>query len=198
MGSVSLTTSATSATSIALPLGQSLEQATSGTSREADFAERVLAGLKSSIPTRFSELSELPGSSFELKVGVAPYTMHLERHWRESIFKQLDQILVEDAWDIEDAIPSKTSWRTFIRLLIYCKFKVLPGLGFAHGNPMLSWINDGIRVNLTCYPNDLIRWTATRPIEGAIESSVGDTNPQRVRAVLHAYNDNSWLFDANG
>lgn len=170
-------------------------EVSSGVSNEARAIADLIRKLSDRDPSCFSDTEQLPAAAFELKSRFGQFSMHLSPSWRESVFKQLDQILDKDSWDFDDIIPEESSWTTLIRLLIWCRFKRLPGLGIFNGHPMLTWVNDTIRINITCYPDDLVRWVASRRIGDRLESSIGDTTPNRMSDVLYAYNDGSWLLD---
>tara|TARA_R110002072_G_scaffold121013_2_gene254450 strand:+ start:296 stop:802 length:507 start_codon:yes stop_codon:yes gene_type:complete len=132
---------------------------------------------------------------FELKRTFAQTALHCSNEWRTGIFNQIDQILDEDAWDVDDVVPSESGWRTAIRLLIYQKFNRRPGLSFSQGLPVLAWVNQDIRVTIECHPKDILHWVASRDRFGIREVCAGEVHIRGLAPHIFAFNDDSWLVN---
>ena len=66
---------------------------------------------------------------FDLKTATAEVAMHLETAWRSGLFRQLDDLLDDESWDIGDVLPSHASFRTFLRLIVDLGRPNRPSLG---------------------------------------------------------------------
>jgi len=132
---------------------------------------------------------------FELKVQTGSVAMHLSPEWRAGLFRQLDRLLSEENWEPIDELPSPVSYLTAMRLLIFLKDAVRPGLGLSHaGNIVLSWSSGCDYLTIECRSDDAVRWIISNTLEdGTRERAAGDSTARRVPAVIAAYEPAKWL-----
>jgi hypothetical protein len=132
----------------------------------------------------------------ELSIESSRVSMHLDRKWRDGLFKQLAIILSEDEWDRDDKLPDRGSFLTFLRATIFWRFSEPPGLGMsAMGNVVLAWTRDDRRLTVECLPRDEVKWVLSRTFEEERETAGGRTTLTRLRDVVSPYNFDEWLFD---
>lgn len=148
---------------------------------------------KEQLPT----VNSLERAAFDLKWFFSQFSMHLDSSWRSSLFKQLDQVLDEESWEKGDVLPDKNGWRTLLRLLIYYKFKLRPGLGFNDSFPLVVWTKEDVRITLECRPNDKVHWIASRKIGESVDVAAGETHIRVLRDYLTPFNIDGWLIDAD-
>lgn len=137
---------------------------------------------------------KLASRGLDLKAHVSLVAMHLDASWRDGLFRQLDFMLSPDNWEDVDDLPSKESFATAVRLIIYLGNIRRPGLGLTPvGNLILSWTSGGDRLTVECQPDDVIKWIITHVIDGMRESAAGISSAKRLPIVLQAYEPSKWL-----
>ena len=176
-----------------LPLGSR------GLGPEAQMIVRVTSpvlaspGSQSAVPQEWT----LANAAFDLKVFFSQFSMHLSPQWREGLFRQLDEILDCETWEEDEKLPDSAGWKTLLRLVIYYKFKVRPGLGFREGHPLIMWTNEDTRITLECRSADKIHWVASRRVDQEMDIAAGESTISMLRDHLTAFNTNSWLIDGD-
>jgi hypothetical protein len=136
---------------------------------------------------------------FEMKTHIATVAMHLDPVWRQSLFKQIDNLLDvgDEPWEEENDLPSMASWTTFIRLVIHYKFRTRPALGVFEGNVSATWLHNDIRLTVEAVANDDVRWVASRdiPASSEREAVAGESTLKRLSAFLMPFDVNEWLLN---
>lgn len=167
-------------------------------SRTKEFHRVIPAFAKArelSLPKTIAE--RLYDALASFKVRTATIAMHLDRNWRDRLFKQLDSLLSPDDWQAEDDTPTFASFSTFLRMLMFLKPERRPGLGAAgNGHLIASWTVGDERLTMECLPNDIVRWNLSALIDGDRERAAAETPVQRLAAVLAPYSPSRW-FSAN-
>lgn len=137
---------------------------------------------------------QLASRLMDLKAHTALVAMHLSTEWRDGLFRQLDFLLDPENWEPVDELPSKESYATAVRLIIFLGQTRRPGLGLTHdGNIILSWTDGDNRLTVECQPGDAIKWVLSHRIGGQKESAAGLSTSKRLPAVLEAYEPAKWL-----
>jgi hypothetical protein len=140
---------------------------------------------------------QLYNSRASFKIAASMYAMHLDRGWRDILFKQVDQLMDPEEWDERDAPVSPESSLTFLRLLLFVKPGRRPSLGATDdGNLVAAWVAEKNRLTLICQPDDHIRWVLSTTSEGVAETAAGSTTTSRIPDVLTPYNKEQWFANA--
>jgi hypothetical protein len=131
----------------------------------------------------------------ELTIESSRIAMHLDRDWRDGLFKQLSLTMLPDEWDEDDQLPLVRSFQTFLRATVFWRFVERPGTAIsAEGNFIASWTKEGERVTLEWLPDDQVRWVVSRPLGELRESAAGRTDVRRLKSVLSPYEVAGWIF----
>ena len=134
-----------------------------------------------------------------LKILTATVAMHLSEAWRKSLFRQMDDILDQDAWDSGlDALPTADGFRTLLRLIIYLKIERRPGLGIANnGDSVATWDRGTNRLTIQCSPLDRITYIAS--VENAPNTPrdlvAGKTSIELLRKRLDPFDPGQWFYE---
>jgi hypothetical protein len=130
----------------------------------------------------------------EMKVFFSKVAMHMDRSWRDRLFKQLDRLHDTAQWDEADDPVEIGSFRTFLRMMFLLKPDRPPGIALAnHGHLLAYWINGRDRLTIECLGDDKVkivftRWLGDEPDRGAIM-----TNIDGVFRALIPYNSSCWF-----
>jgi hypothetical protein len=131
---------------------------------------------------------------FDLKVATADVAMHLEQTWRSGLFRQLDDLLSDDSWHADDALPTAASYRTFLRLVILLGRPRRPSLGCSEaGNLIASWRRGEDRLTIECRADDDLRWVLSRHADGDHESAAGICKLAKLQSRLAPYQPEAWF-----
>ena len=75
-----------------------------------------------------------------VKILTSQVAMHLDREWRERLFKQLDSLHDPEEWEAEDKPIQQSSFATFLKAICQIRPSVRPGLGLSHdGQLVAAW-----------------------------------------------------------
>jgi hypothetical protein len=133
----------------------------------------------------------------DAKVLTAQIAMHLDRSWRDKLFRQLDSLHDIDEWDLDTEPLHKASFSTFLRTLHAVGAKRRPGLGLSFsGNLIGAWTVGVNRLTIEFLPNDQLRWAVLREYGQQPERASGKTTVGRIGAVLAPYDPKIWFDDA--
>ncbi len=133
----------------------------------------------------------------EIKVMTSGVAMHLEREWRGRLFSQLDSLLNAEDWHEEDKPLVASSFRTFLRTILFLRSSVRPGLGISNqGHLVAAWTAGTNRLTLEFLPRDVVRWVLSIELEDGRERAAGDTIVSRLPEVIAPYGPERW-FNAN-
>jgi hypothetical protein len=128
------------------------------------------------------------------KMWTATVAMHIDRDWRDGLFRQLDSLLDFESWDSADPPPSIGSYATLLRMILMLSPKRRPGLGVSvNGSLIAMWTVGSERLTVDCLPKDLVRWHLNAFINGDEERAAGQTPLVRFREVLAPYQPARWL-----
>ena len=108
-----------------------------------------------------------------VKVLTSRVSMHLSRQTRDDLFRQIDELLDQSAWDDEDSLINEASFVTFLRFLISEPLLRRPALSVSlDGNVMVSWITSVGRLTIEFLQNDQVRLVAHHSPESASAESL--------------------------
>jgi hypothetical protein len=130
----------------------------------------------------------------QAKILVAQVAMHLGKDERHRLFAQLDSLHDVSEWESGDKPIERTSFATFIKLIVLLKPEVRPALGLAHsGNVIASWTKANNRLTMECFANDTVRWTLSRRLGERTERAAGESVVVRIADVLAPYQPERWF-----
>ena len=129
-----------------------------------------------------------------VKMMTAQIAMHLDREWRDRLFKQLDSLHDPEEWEPEDEPIQQASFATFLKGIFRLMPAVRPGLGLSHNGFLLAaWTAGKNRLTIEFMPNDQIRWVISRYPDGELEQVAGQTVVSRLVDALSPYAPGEWL-----
>lgn len=148
-----------------------------------------------SVPTQGSSVEEqLYEALAAVKVYTAQVAMHMDRVWRDKLFRQLDSLLDVEEWHAGDVPIRQSSFATFLKVMFLFGSGKRPGLGLsAQGNLIGAWTQGEAQLTIECLPDDMVRYVISHHVEGRIESAAGQTSVTRLRTVLAPYDLAGWL-----
>lgn len=145
-------------------------RAASDIARDLDAKKALVSSthlLSNFAPDNQFDIAEmLFNATASVKVLTSQVAMHLDRDWRDKLFKQLDSIHDPEQWEGNDPPVQKASFSSFLKFI--CKIKPVrrPGLGLGpSGNLVAVWINKSNRLTVEFEPRDRVRWVVTE-VEG--------------------------------
>lgn len=145
-------------------------------------------------PSQSGILPKLNERLFALKAKTGLVAMHLSSDWRAGLFSQLDFLLAEENWEGVDSLPTKESYDTALRLIIFLGEVRRPGLGLTHdGNVILTWTTGRNRLTIECQADDAVKWIVAHYVDGKRETAAGLSTAKRVPTILSAYSPEQWL-----
>jgi len=145
--------------------------------------------------TRERSLEErLFDATADVKILTSQIAMHLDREWRDKLFRQLDSLHDPKAWEPEDEPVRQASFATFLKTIVQIKPKRRPGLGLTHtGNLIAAWTEKAERLTVEFLPNDRVRWVIGRLRNDEPEHIAGQTHVSRLPDALAPYEPAIWF-----
>lgn len=123
-------------------------------------------------PTGVVESKSIAGSIKEgqafdnranLKIMISDVAMHLPDVVRRDLFEQIDRLLDWANWSEDDSLITPTSFRTFLRFIIYHGPLRRPALTVGIAETLVStWLANGDRLTIEFLPLDRVRVVAYR------------------------------------
>ena len=117
---------------------------------------------------------ELPRSAMSLKEATALYGMHLTFGVRDRIFGELNFLLDPTGWDVDDALPSKNSYLSFLKWAVETKRHDWVSLSLdGDGNIVAVFLNGKNQITAAFLPEAVVNWTSRISTEDGIDVSAG-------------------------
>lgn len=108
------------------------------------------------------------------KEQTARIAMHLDDEWRRVIFGQIDFLLNIDEWDGEDKIPSRMSYLTLLKAILFLRPKDFPSFGFSQaGTWTATWKSDDVMFFVDFLEADMLRWASAKKSEEGFGTAAG-------------------------
>lgn len=165
------------------------------------FASNLSPTLRQAYPTEkkvFSVAEQLHDALGTAKILLSQISMHLDKAWRDKLFRQLDDLLDIDSWDEADKVLDNGSFATFLRMILYHRPDRRPALGISHrGHLLADWTVDGESLTIEFLPKDEVRWVLMHFVNGDRETAGGQTQLGRLNAVLSPYKPSRWFVNAD-
>ena len=109
----------------------------------------------------------------ELKVATSRIAMHLSQEVRNRIFAEFDFLLDSESWDLDDKLPTSTSYNRFLKWLVYTSDSSWTSFGIDdEGNILVAWVR-GATQRMTANFAERVRWTKTVSEDGEMQISAG-------------------------
>lgn len=130
-----------------------------------------------------------------VKILTSRVAMHLDREWRNRLFRQLDSLHEPEEWEPRNEPVQGASFATFLKAIVGLQPKKRPGLGLSQaGHLIAAWTNGSDRLTIEFLGNDRVRWVIGRRDEdGQLEQIAGHVNVAALAVALSPYNPNSWF-----
>ncbi|MBI5910037.1 MAG: hypothetical protein HY848_08805 [Betaproteobacteria bacterium] len=129
-----------------------------------------------------------------VKILTAQIAMHLEREWRDKLFRQLDSLHDLAEWEPDDEPIQQASFATFLKAIVEIKPQRRPGLGLSHGgNLIAAWTTGRDRLTIEFMAKDRVRWVLARYRDGESEYFAGQTSVSRLAEGLAPYDPKYWF-----
>jgi hypothetical protein len=128
------------------------------------------------------------------KVLTAAVSMHLDRTWRDKLFRQLDSLHDLAEWEEGDEPLQHSSFATFLKAMLTINPQRRPGLGLSHtGHLIAAWTTDRDRLTIEFLPNDRVRWTLARYKDDEPDRFAGQTPVSRLAEGLAPHQPEHWF-----
>jgi hypothetical protein len=130
----------------------------------------------------------------EAKVWTSRVSMHLGRETRDRIFRQLDLIHDPEEWFEGDKPVALSSYKTFIRAIVFHDINCRPALSvMPNGNVLALWQDGADKLTIEFLPENRTRWLVQSESENGPERASGSTPLERLRQVLAPYGATRWF-----
>lgn len=130
-----------------------------------------------------------------VKMLTAQVAMHMDKEWRNKLFRQIDSLHDLDEWDSDDKPVKRSSFKTFLKAILQIKPLQHPGLGLTYdGYLIAAWTTGRDQLTTEFLPNDRVRWVLTRHIDEETEQAAGQTTVSRLYECLKPYHPDHWFL----
>lgn len=132
-----------------------------------------------------------------VKILTSRVAMHLDREWRDKLFRQLDSLHDPEEWELGNAPIQQASFATFLKAIVGLRPQKRPGLGLSHaGHLIAAWTKESERLTIEFLGNDRVRWViGRRDADGELEQIAGHVTVSGLAAALSPYNTSVWFSD---
>jgi hypothetical protein len=186
-------------------MGASLHSALSA---ETNIIAEWVDGLRKPSPASLTPKTVVEGQPLEVrafdalanaKILTAQVAMHLEREFRERLYRQLDSLHDTDEWEEGDEPLNQSSFQTFLKAILTIKAERRPGLGLSHtGNLIAAWTTARDRLTIEFLPNDRVRWVLARYRDTDEPAQfAGQTNVSELVEGLAPHHPEHWFSHAS-
>jgi hypothetical protein len=139
---------------------------------------------------------QLFDATANVKILTSQVAMHLDREWREKLFRQLDSMHDPAEWESGDEPVKQASFATFLKAIIRLKPQRRPGLGLSYGgNLIAAWTRDTDRLTIEFLPNDGVKWVIARRHGDVIVRTAELTVVSLLDEGLASYRPEHWFSE---
>jgi hypothetical protein len=132
-----------------------------------------------------------------VKVLTAQVAMHLDREWRDKLFRQLDSLHDPSEWETGDLPVQQASFSTFLKAMLILNPERRPGLGLSHnGNLIAAWTTGKDRLTIEFMLHDRLRWVLSLYYDDGPVRYAGDAPVARLVEGLAKHNPEHWFSRA--
>jgi hypothetical protein len=137
----------------------------------------------------------------DAKILTSQVAMHLERSFRDRLFRQLDSLHDTAEWEDGDEPVNRSSFQTFLKAILIIKPERRPGLGLSHtGNLIAAWTTGRDRLTIEFLPNDRVSWVVALYRDNTDEPArfAGQTSVSELVEGLAPHRPEHWFSHAAG
>jgi hypothetical protein len=128
------------------------------------------------------------------KVLTSAVAMHLDRDWRDKLFRQLDSLHDADELEEGDEPLRQSSFATFLKAILMVNPQRRPGLGLSReGHLIAAWTTGRDRLTIEFLPNDRVRWVLARYKDDEPSRFAGQTPVDELAAGLSPHRPERWF-----
>ena len=129
-----------------------------------------------------------------VKMLTSSVAMHLNREWRDRLFRQLDSLHDVEEWEEDDEPLRRSSFATFLKAILAINPARRPGLGLSHeGHLIAAWTTERDRLTIEFLPDDRIRWVLARYKDNEPSSFAGQTHVDELVEGLAPHRPERWF-----
>ncbi len=128
-----------------------------------------------------------------VKILTANVAMHLDREWRDGLFRQMDSLHDPAEWESDDEPVQQSSFATFLKAILSLKPERRPGLGSYSGHLIAAWTTGQDRLTIEFLPNDHVRWVLSEYRDGESDRFAGQTPVARLAEGLRPHTPERWF-----
>lgn len=133
-----------------------------------------------------------------VKILTAHVAMHLDREWREGLFRQMDSLHDPVEWEGGDEPVQQASFATFLKAILSLKPERRPGLGLSHSGYLIAaWTTGRDRLTIEFLPNDRVRWVLSESRDEETDRFAGQTPVGRLAEGLRPHTPERWFSNEN-
>lgn len=127
-------------------------------------------------------------------IALASVGMHLDKNWREMLFRQLNSLHDAAEWYEGDEPLREASFRTFLKAILQIRPKRRPGLGLSSaGNLIAAWTRGRDQLTIEFLPHDKVRWVLSRHYDDEPERFAASISVARLIHALQPYDLGHWF-----
>lgn len=165
-------------------------------------SEKQLVKLKNSTtpansfkPTQVTSLAEvLFDVSAYAKIQISQVSMHINEDFKNSLFRQIDNLLDSDEWDPDDKLMQRDSFKWFLKAILDLAPEKSPSLGISNkGNVLSAWVKERNKLILEFFPSGLAQWSITTRTDEFEEFSSARVSVQLLKEKLAKFNTDFWF-----
>jgi hypothetical protein len=133
-----------------------------------------------------------------VKILTAQVAMHLDREWRDKLFRQMDSLHDPAEWENGDEPVQQASFATFLKAILDINPERRPGLGLSHAGYLIAaWTTGPDRLTIEFLPDDRVRWVLARHHEDEPDRFAGQTPVTRLTEGLQPHRPQHWFSHEN-
>jgi hypothetical protein len=122
--------------------------------------------------------------------------MHLDRAWRDNLFRQLDSLHDVGEWEETDQPLQQSSFATFLKAIMTIDPQRRPGLGLSQsGHLIAAWTSGRDRLTIEFLPNDWVRWVLARYMDEEPDRFAAQIPVSRLARVLAPHEPEHWFHE---
>ena len=116
-----------------------------------------------------------------VKILTSQVAMHLDREWRDKLFRQLHPLHDPAELEAGDEPIQQSSFATFLKAILDINPERRPGLGLSQaGHLIAAWTTGPDRLTIEFLPDDRVIWVLARYVEDEPERFAGQTPVTRL------------------
>lgn len=133
-----------------------------------------------------------------VKILTSQVAMHLDREWRDKLFRQLDSLHDPAELEAGDDPIQQLSFATFLKAILDINPERRPGLGLSQAGYLIAaWTTGPDRLTIEFLPDDRVIWVLARYLEDEPDRFAGQTPVTRLTEGLRPHRPEHWFSNAS-